>query len=364
MNYRPLGNTGLMVSALSFGCMRLKEDQEINDMLINRAIDLGINYFETSRRYLNGKCQHKTAPGIKGKEDKLIISGKYEVKPQITSEIFLKEIECQLKILNISSFKFFQVGGFYWNEMPYMLRKGGVLEAIRKAQNEGLIQYIGMTSHDLPDNVIKCLETGLFSSVTLQYNLINRIYENAIKRASELGIGVVIMNPLAGGVLALDSDALRKTLINKTLPVELALGFVLSNKNVSTVCSGMNVIEHLEQNVNITKNRKNNTDTENILKKIENIKNSLGIDICTACQYCMPCPNNVDISNYMTVYRDWVCFVLNKTDEEILNEITVDRHIFDCSECRICEEKCPNKLPIVQIIRKLKEVKYHSGLNC
>jgi predicted aldo/keto reductase-like oxidoreductase len=66
MRYRPLGKTGLKVSALSFGCMRLSDDQELNTKLISQAVDQGVNYFETTRGYLGGTCQHRAAPGLKG----------------------------------------------------------------------------------------------------------------------------------------------------------------------------------------------------------------------------------------------------------------------------------------------------------
>ena len=76
MRYRPLGQTGLKISALSFGCMRLTEDQDLNTRLICRAVDLGVNYFETTRGYCGGQCQHRIAPGLKDKTAGVIVSGK------------------------------------------------------------------------------------------------------------------------------------------------------------------------------------------------------------------------------------------------------------------------------------------------
>ena len=76
MRYRPFGKTGLMISALSFGCMRLSDDMDLNEKLISKAIDYGINYFETTRGYCSGQCQQRTAPGLKGKTRGVIVSGK------------------------------------------------------------------------------------------------------------------------------------------------------------------------------------------------------------------------------------------------------------------------------------------------
>jgi len=88
MRYRPLGKTGLMVSALSFGCMRLKDDQNLNTALISLAVDLGVNYFETTRGYLGGTCQHRTAPGLVGKTQGVIVSGKGPLRADTTAYAF------------------------------------------------------------------------------------------------------------------------------------------------------------------------------------------------------------------------------------------------------------------------------------
>ena len=128
LRYRPLGRTGLMVSALSFGCMRLGEDQALNTELVGKAVDYGVNYFETTRGYCGGQCQQRTAPGLKDKTRGVIVSGKAGVGPDTSAHSYLKEIELQLSVLGLTHFKFFQVGWFAWEKMPYVLRRGGVLD--------------------------------------------------------------------------------------------------------------------------------------------------------------------------------------------------------------------------------------------
>ncbi|MDD5673793.1 MAG: aldo/keto reductase, partial [Chitinivibrionales bacterium] len=249
MRYRPYGKTGYEISALSFGCMRLSADAALNEKLIGRAIEAGVNYFETTRYYLEGTCQHRAAPGLKDKSDTLIVSGKEGIDANKSAYLFRAEIERQLGILGLSHFKFMQVGWFSWAMMPHLLKRGGVLDALRQAQNEGLVKHIGFTGHDTPENFIRCIETGLFDSITVPYNLINRTYEGLIARARELGIGVVAMCPVAGGVLNNPSDTLRNALAVELPSVEMALRFVLSNPGISTACSGISTLEMLEQNV-------------------------------------------------------------------------------------------------------------------
>lgn len=355
MRYRPLGKTGLKVSALALGCMRLSDDEELNKELISTAIDRGVNYFETTRYYLGGTCQHRTAPGLAGKTAGIIVSGKDSISPDKTAYQFRKEMERQLDILGLTHFKFYQVGWFSWGMIPHLLKPGGVLDAIRRARDEGLVQRIGFTGHDDPQNFIKCIETGLFDCITVPYNLLHRAYEPTIKRAGELGVGVVAMCPVAGGTLSCESDKMKDAL-NMDLPTtEMALRFVLSNPDVSTACSGMNTMEMLEQNVRTVKNFDPQRDNafEQICEGLERLRTGLGEAVCTGCGYCMPCEQGVNITRHMELYRNWKCFGLDGTAREAVRTMPDDQKATNCNECGDCEEKCPNDLHIRETLKEL-----------
>jgi len=355
MRYRPFGKTGLNVSALSFGCMRLADDPPYNTTLIARAIDLGVNYFETTRYYLGGTCQHRTAPGLVGKTAGVIVSGKEGIGPDQTAYRFRKEIERQLEILGLTHFKFFQVGWYSWGMMPHLLKRGGVLDAIREAQDQGLIQHVGFTGHDTPENFIRCIETGLFDSLTVPYNLLNRQYESTIKRAGELGVGVVAMCPVAGGMLSFESDKLKEALKMDLPTTEMALRFVLSNPNVSTACSGMNRMEQLEQNVKTVREFEPGTvDFGSMCEGLDRLRAALGERFCTMCKYCMPCPQGVDIPRHMEIYRNWKCFGLAAWMQSALKGVPEAQSAVKCNECGACETKCPNTLAIRDALKELR----------
>ncbi|MFA6568728.1 MAG: aldo/keto reductase [Victivallales bacterium] len=354
MRYRPFGKTGLLVSSLSFGCMRLSDDREYNTGLISQAIALGVNYFETTRYYLDGTCQHRTAPGLADKTPGIIISGKEGIGPDQTACRFRREIERQLDILGLSHFKFFQVGWFSWGMMQHLLKRGGVLDAIREAQDQGLIQHVGFTGHDTPENFIKCIETGLFDSITVPYNMINRAYEPTIRRAGELGVGVVAMCPVAGGVLSLESDRLREALKMDLPTTEMALRFVLSNPNVSTACSGMNRTEQLQQNVKTVKEfEPGSCDFGAMCEGLDRLRVTLGDRFCTGCRYCMPCAQGVDIPRHMDIYRNWKCFGLGAWAADAVKGVPEEKSASKCNECGVCEGKCPNTLEIRKMLREL-----------
>lgn len=358
MRYRKFGSTGLEISALSFGCMRLKDDEKLNKELISSAIDLGVNYFETTRHYLGGTCQHRTAPGLLGKTGGVIVSGKEGMDANKTEYLFFKEIERQLDILGLTHFKFFQVGWFAWGKMPHLLKEGGVWDAIRRAKKQGLIHYVGFTGHDKPENFTKCIETGLFDSLTIPYNLINRMYEPTIKRAGELGVGVVAMCPVAGGMLSYDSDLMKESLDMDMPTTEMALRFVLSNPDVSTACSGMNTLDILHQNTEIVKNFDPATSKshEEFCEGLEKMIEATGGQLCTNCRYCMPCPKEVNIPHFMNIQKNIDCFGLVQSGKEELKRVNKKHHFKNCNDCGECEKKCPNDLPIRETFKKLAKL--------
>lgn len=354
MRYRPFGRTGYQVSALSFGCMRLQDNPELNEKLLGRAVDLGINYFESTRYYLGGSCQHRMAPGLKGKGGGVIISGKDGINPDKSAYQFRKEIDRQLDILGLDHFKFFQVGWFSWGMMPHLLKRGGVLEAIRRAQDEGLIRFIGFTGHDTPGNFVRCIETGLFDSVTVPYNMINRLYEPVIARAGELGIGVVAMCAVAGGVLASPSETLRKAIGDDLPTPAMALRFVLANPNISTACSGMNTLDMLEENVKTVADfDPAMADFSGMCKGLDRLRETLGSHFCTACRYCAECPAGLEIWRLMEIWQHWKVFGLEDWAREALRQFPAEKKPTACTTCKACEDKCPNKLEICERLKEL-----------
>ncbi len=354
MRYRPLGKTGYMVSALSFGCMRLKDDPELNEKLIARAVDLGVNYFETTRYYLGGTCQHRTAPGLEGKTAGVIVSGKERIGPDQTAYLFRKEMERQLDILGLDHFKFFQVGWFRWKMMSHLLKRGGVLDAIRRARDEGLLKFVGFTGHDSPEDFIRCIETGIFDCITVPYNMLNRTYEPLIKRAGELGVGVVAMCPVAGGTLGYPSEAIQEA-VDMDLPTPaLALRFVLSNPDVSTACSGMNTLEMLEENVCTAREfDPEEASFAQICEGVDKLREKLGDQFCTACRYCTDCPEGLEIWRLMETWQNWKAFGLEEWACQAIENLSDEKQPARCSACGACEEKCPNDLPIRERLEEL-----------
>ena len=362
MQYRDLGKTGLKVSALALGCMRFDPDNPaLAEQIVDKAVAAGVNYFETTRGYIAGKCQHLTAPGLKGRSRGLILSGKAGVNAGTTADSYRAEIDLQMQILCVDYLEFFQVGWFSLAQMEFLTKPGGALKALDKARSEGIIGHIGFTGHDSPGNFIKCIETGIFDSLTVPYSMLNRAYAPAIKRAGELGVGVIAMCPVAGGMLASPAPQLQQLIPGgaKTT-ADAALRFVLANPDVSTACSGMHTLEMLRENLE-TANNFHGAHAEDFrrMDAILDEFHALGEKFCTMCGYCKECPQGVDIPGLFHLYNLGKVYGMTDWARAQYAAQAADKRAEACTRCGKCELKCPNNLPIME---QLAEVSRTLGL--
>jgi len=366
MKYRNFGNTDILVSALGFGAMRLptveqsgKEHVDLDKavpMLI-RGLDLGINYIDTAFRYLNHTSEKAVGQAIAGRDrNRLYISTKNMIDTD--AKAYRKRLDRQMESLNTDYIDFYHIHGLRWNIFHYKAGPQGHLNELRRAQDEGLIRHLSFSSHDTPENIIKLIDTGEFSSMLVQYNLLHRYNEAAIFHAREKGMGVAVMGPLGGGRISFLSRL--KPREGRTLP-ELAFRFVLSNPNVSVALSGMNTIQMIEENTTIADNdgQLSSVEKEDIQQMLDQIQGLEDL-YCTGCSYCMPCPNGVDIPtnllllNYIRLYgtggggfEDGFIQLYHQRLKPAESAAEF------CAECGECLDKCPQN---IQISDRMKEV--------
>ena len=357
MQYRPLGKTGLQVSALGSGGMHFTpDDPELAAKVVDAAIEAGVNYFETTRGYLGGRCQHLVAGGLKGRSRGLIVSGKAGVDKDTTADSYRREMELQMQILGVDYLEFFQVGWFSLDRLELLTKKGGALETLHKARSEGLIGHIGFTGHDAPENFTKLIETGIFDSLTITYNMLDRSYAATIKRAGELGVGVIVMCPVGGGMLASPAPQLQRLIpggANTTAGA--ALQFVLSNPDVSCACSGMGSLAVLNENVATVSGFQEMSDDDRArMDRILDEFSVVGERFCTGCKYCMDCPNGVDIPRNFRIYNLGRVYGLMNWAKEEYAGMDAGKRAAACDKCGECLPKCPNKLLIMDQLEEVE----------
>lgn len=367
MQYRDLGNTGLRVSALGFGSMRLpmegdhvktKESIEI----IHKAFELGLNLIDSAVMYCNHESETTVGKALKGWRDKIVVSTKNHYKGTDPKEwrALLHQSLQRLDVEYVDLYNFHNVSldTFQkWKELAH-----SPIDEMKEAKENGLIKHIGFSCHDTPENMIKLLDTGMFESMILQYNLLDTRNERVIAHAKEKGIGILTMGSVGGGRLAAPSQTLMD-MINKPVAstAELALRFVLSNPNVSSALSGMNTIQMVEENAATASTRNPLTQKERtqILAALEERKKLSNL-YCTACRYCMPCPNGVDIPrnfelmNYYRLYglEEYAKREYRQLGQRVVEGAKKPAWAAACKECGECEEKCPQK---IEVRKQLKE---------
>jgi predicted aldo/keto reductase-like oxidoreductase len=361
MQYRDFGNTGLKISALGFGSMRLPEkdghvEQEKAIEMIRRSFELGVNYIDSAYFYNHHESEVVVGKALKGWRDKVTLSTK---NPDSSAEAdkWRTVLDEQLTKLDVDRIDVYHFHGINWKVFEEkMTRPEGCLKAARKAQDEGLFTYLSFSFRDTPENLIKLVDTGEFTSVTCQYNLLDQANEPGIARAHEKGMGVVIMGPVAGGRLGKPTPGIRDLLPTDSASTpEIALRFVLSNPNVSCAIPGMENIQMVEENC-ATASREDPLSEAELacVRAAAEEKKKLADLYCTGCGYCTPCPHAVNIpDNFsaMNAYR--VYGLLDYARGEYQGWLTEEKQSAAfCQECGECEPKCPQKIPI---IAQLKE---------
>ncbi len=368
MQYREFGNTGIKLSALGFGAMRLpgmrgdepSEENEADSVsFMLRAFELGVNYLDTARMY--GWSERRCGKALKNWRDKVYISTK-NWPHDCAIDTWWSQLNTSLEILGVDYIDFYHVvHGMEWaNYEGFLLKARGWAE-VRKAREQGLIKYVCFSSHDKPENIAKYIDSGEFDGMTVQYNLLNRDNESVIAQARASGMGVIVMGPVGGGKLAAPSQQIQAMLPHPTKSsAEVALRFVLSNPNVTCAISGMNSIEMVEENVAVAsiehpltvEERRSVEDALNEVRRLSEL-------YCTGCNYCMPCPNEVNIPENFQVMNLHRLYGITDQAARLYNRLSKPQRpergkkAEECVECGECEPKCPQKIPIVV---QLKEV--------
>lgn len=360
MQYQDFGKTGVKVSRLGFGAMRLPVDKpDVAVELLRQGIKLGINYIDTALYYLDGQSEVLVGKAISGQRDKVIVSTKNPIEDGSGAN-WRRRLETSLSKLNTDYIDFYHMWAINWDKYVNMIDiPSGPMEEARKAKEEGLIRHISFSFHDTPENLIKLIDTGNFETMLVQYNLLDRSNEDGIAYAKSKGLGVAVMGPVGGGRLGAPSTQIKELIPGGTKSsAEMALRFVLSNPNVDVALSGMSNLEMLMENVQIAAMKEPLTDEEKTtLGEILEEKKKLADLYCTGCGYCVPCPNGVDIPNNFTVMNYFRVYDLLATAKDGYNNLkTQNKAAESCVQCYECEPKCPQK---IEIVKQLEEVVKH-----
>ena len=370
MLYNEFGKTGIKMSALGFGAMRLPmlgdgDGKQINDELaipmMLKAFELGVNYIDTAPYYCDKLSESAVGRALKAwKGHKVYVSTKNPIENDVADD-FTRRLENSLKNLDMDSIDFYHFWGIGLSNFErWQTLENGPIQAFKKAKEQGLIKHFSFSYHDKAENFTKIVDSGLFESVLIQYNLLDRSNEENIKYAKEKGLGIVVMGPVAGGRLGAPSEVIAGLLKERPASsAELAMRFVLSNPNVDIALSGMSDISMVLENAAIAA-RGDNLSEEEIagVNKMMAENKKLAELYCTSCNYCKPCPQDINIPYLFGLMNDHKVYDLTEHSIKAYDDALQGRSWHKskspevCTECGECEAKCPQKLPIIEQLKE------------
>ena len=364
MQYRRFGKLDWKVSALGFGCMRLpikgedhsNIDEPTATKMLHYAMDHGVNYIDTAYPYHGGNSELLVGRVLKGGyREKVRLATKLPCWLVKAAEDFDRYLNEQLEKLQTDHIDFYLlhgVNGQRWQEM----RDLDVLGWAEKAIADGRIRYLGFSFHDKYEvfkEIVDAYNQWTFCQIQYNYmDIENQAGTKGLKYATSKGLAVVIMEPILGGRLVNPPQPIQdlwNTAAKKRMPADWALQWLWNQPEVSVVLSGMSTMQHVEENVASADASGINTLTQEELALIERVRDryqELCPIPCTKCEYCMPCPNGVNIPRNLEVYNEGVMYDKPDQARQAYPWLPEEERASACIQCRECEELCPQSIPI------------------
>lgn len=378
MNFTKYRFANKPLASLSVGCMRFP-NREAAAEVIHAAAPHEVVYLDTSPAYCyrseEENCETWVGAAIQGMRDKVILSakcatgnggneiGKYDPAHGFsitTADEVRKQIEQSLKRLQVERLDCYQLWAVHApNLFDEALKPGGWMEGVLKAKEEGLFTHLGITGHGDNAEVLRWIDSGYFEMVTIPFNILDTSRLEAIHHAYAKGIAVIGMNPLVGGMLGNPSEALasQMTDLDISSAADLALRYSVSVPGVSAL-SGMTSVQEVEANVaSVSKTPWTEVQNAEVKRRVDALLGSAD-HVCTACGYCMPCPQGLNIPEILKLRNYHGVLKLESASQSFAERYQYwgDSHKADkCVACASCEQKCPNSLPVSQLMTDVME---------
>ena len=381
MLYRTFGKTGKKVSILGFGCMRLpiiegnpsKINEPLATEMLQYAIDHGVNYVDTAYPYHGisftegGMSEIFVGKVLKeGLRDEVYLSTKLPSWNIQKKEDLNYYLDDQLKRLQTDRIDFYLLHGLSENTWE-PLKKLDVFEFLDSAIEDGRIGYAGFSFHDELKLFTEILDSYNWSFSQIQFNYMDQEFQAGkagLDYASSKNMGTIIMEPLRGGGLTNnvppDIQAIWDRAETKRSPAEWALRFIWDQPEVNVVLSGMTTIEQVIENVKISEDGLANSLTDEERDLIQEVREVYSARIhvdCTACGYCMSCPQGVDIPKNLSLLNEFYIYQnigISAQTYSFLTAMNASASFGD--ECGECEEKCTQKIPIRKYLKEIQEI--------
>ncbi|MGI6004342.1 MAG: aldo/keto reductase [Christensenellales bacterium] len=366
MEKRILGKTGVEASLLGFGAMRLPMipgsgvDRPRGIRMIRRGVDEGISYIDTAYTYLASESEIVVGQALKdGYRDRVTLTTKLPPWLVESKEHAMAMVDDMLKKLDVDHLDFLLLHALDVKNIVTM-EQYELLDVLEKAKSAGKIRFAGFSFHAGYETFESLLGLYGWDLAQIQLNILDENYQAGVRGlhlAHEKNIPVVIMEPLKGGLLGRPQpEAVRAIIGNERSMPSWAFHY-LANLPVSVILSGFSCEEHLEETLNIFNNddmsQGHLSEAElDVINQVRAFYNrSLQVQ-CTGCRYCMPCPQQVDIPFIFEHFNDVsLSGNVRKGFSAYQRLSEMNQGVDQCVECGVCEDACPQHLPIREKLR-------------
>jgi hypothetical protein len=375
MQYRGFGRLDWQVSALGFGCMRLPtvdggrmspnivQDEAVR--MVRHAIDRGVNYLDTAYPYHGGQSEVVVGKALRdGYREKVKLATKLPTWQVTCAGDFDRLLEEQLKKLETDHIDFYLLHALGKSRWHDLVLKHDLLGRAEGALADGRIRHLGFSFHDgheAFEEIVKGSELWEFCQI--QYNYMDTESQagtRGLKLAAEKGLAVVVMEPLMGGRLADPPKDVREAMEGfavRRSPAGWALAWLWDQAEVSVALSGMSTMGQVEENLGYAEEARVGmlgAEEQGLIARARAMYEARTVIPCTRCTYCMPCPNglnipgNFEIFNYAELFDD---VATAKFKYQVF--LAEGQRAGECIACGICEDACPQKIPISEWMPKV-----------
>lgn len=351
MEYHKLGQKGPDVSRLGFGAIKLPGvSQETADACLNRALDLGVNFVDTSRTYRDS--EEKIGHALEARRGEYYLATKTHARDYDGA---MRDLETSLRALRTGHIDFWQLHSVSNRETwAEVCAPGGAVKALRRAVEDRVVGHPGITVHRDHAVAAAAIDSGLFETIMLMYNPVDSEgMSGMLARAKRAGLGVIVMKALSGGMIACPPENRRAGFGGPDALVAGALRWVLSNGDVDCVIPGMQSTGEVEENLPLAAPFTPLSDRErrDYVAMLGQFRRGFRYDQrCLRCGYCLPCPQGIDIPRVFQAQQMWAAYpeALKEKGRELYRGLEPNAEA--CVRCGQCLEKCPAGLEIPDLL--------------
>jgi predicted aldo/keto reductase-like oxidoreductase len=303
---------------------RLSEADAVR--VVRRCLDLGVTFIDTANGYTTS--EERIGKAIAGRRDEVVIATKTGAWDR---ELAWEHLELSLQRLGTDYIDLWQFHGVStFEKYEHILAPGGAMETAQEALAAGLVRHIGITSHSM-DVALHAAPSGHFESMQFPFNYVtNEAADRLLPLCREHDLGFIAMKPFGGGLLNRATLSIKYLLQFEGVVPDPGIEKLSEIEEIAGIVEGDWAMSAEEQ------------------RDLEAIRAEVGTRFCRRCQYCLPCPQEIQIPTVLNIRSFYKRFpTVRVVGGGIARAVDGAR---GCVQCGECEERCPYKLPIIDML--------------